>query len=94
METGVQPAQKIWRHVDFTVSTSVIVDAMHAIHKWSFVKDTPFPDVADQYRNFFLSNLPQCTVYTFVATDIMPTALSLQGAPDWQKQDQVEKSMK
>ena len=60
-ETEVQSVEDISKPTYSTMRTSVVIDAMSVIRKWSFVKDTPFPDIADKYRRLLLSNLPKHT---------------------------------
>ena len=48
-DTNVQPLEEIPQIPSTEMSTSVIVDAMFSIRKWSFEKDTPFLNIANRY---------------------------------------------
>ena len=43
------------------LKTCLIIDGMHAIRKWSFQKEEPFPAVSTRYRNSMLDDVPSGT---------------------------------
>ena len=60
-DTNVQPLEQIPESPSTKMSTSVIVDAMFSIRKWSFEKDTPFLNIANRYRRLLATHLPSDT---------------------------------
>ena len=57
-ETGVQTSDDLPTSV---LRTSIVVDAMFNVRKWSFEKDVPFPVISNRYRESLVSNLPRNT---------------------------------
>ena len=47
-ETGVSAVPNMQQHI---LCTAVVVDAMHAVRRWSFHKDDTFGAVARRHRN-------------------------------------------
>ena len=52
--------------------TAVVVDAMHAIRRWSFKTNETFRDIADRYKEQLLKDVPAGTAqrsYISAVTD-------------------------
>ena len=54
-ETGVSAVRNLPQQ---NLKTAVVVDAMYAVHRWSFHKDETFGAVARRYRNHRPTDMP------------------------------------